>query len=77
MLSLKPGLTALVGENDAGKTAVIDALQYVLGTRDQEQLRVDETDFHRPAEGEQADQITIRLVFRDLTKADRGAFARF
>ena len=77
VLSLKPGLTALVGENDAGKTAVIDALRYVLGTRDQEQLRVDETDFHRPAEGEQADQITIRLVFRDLTKADRGAFAEF
>lgn len=76
-LSLKPGLTALVGENDAGKTAVIDALRYVLGTRDQEQLRVDETDFHRSSKGDQADQITIRLVFRDLTKADRGAFAEF
>lgn len=76
-LSLKPGLTALVGENDAGKTAVIDALRYILGTRDQEQLRIDETDFHRSSEGEQADQITIKLVFRDLTKADRGAFAEF
>lgn len=76
-LSLKPGLTALVGENDAGKTAVVDALRYVLGTRDQEQLRVDETDFHRSSDGDQADQIIIRLVFRDLTKADRGAFAEF
>jgi predicted ATP-dependent endonuclease of OLD family len=26
ILALNPGLTALVGENDAGKTAVIDAL---------------------------------------------------
>ncbi|OCZ94524.1 ATP-dependent endonuclease [Achromobacter xylosoxidans] len=76
-LPLKPGLTALVGENDAGKTAVIDALRYVLGTRDQEQLRVDETDFHRPVEGEQAKQITIKLMFRGLTRADRGAFAEF
>lgn len=76
-LSLKPGLTALVGENDAGKTAVIDALRYVLGTRDQEQLRVDEADFHWSSEGGQADQIEIRLLFRDLTKADRGAFAEF
>jgi len=32
VLSLNPGLTALVGENDAGKTAVIDALRLVLGT---------------------------------------------
>ena len=76
-LSLQPGLTALVGENDAGKTAVIDALRYVLGTRDQEQFRVDESDFHRSPKGEQADQITIRLVFRDLTKADRGAFVEY
>lgn len=76
-LSLKPGLTALVGENDAGKTAVVDALRYVLGTRDQEQLRVDEADFHRSSEGDRADQMTIRLVFRDLTRTDRGAFAEF
>ncbi|WP_337064491.1 AAA family ATPase [Rouxiella badensis] len=36
VLPLNPGLTALVGENDAGKTAVIDAIRLVLGTRDQD-----------------------------------------
>lgn len=76
-LTLQPGLTALVGENDAGKTTVIDALRYVLGTRDQEQLRVDETDFHRPAGGDLAERMTIRLLFRGLTAPDRGAFAEF
>ena len=76
-LFLTPGLTALVGENDAGKTGVIDALRYVLGTRDQEQLRVDEADFHWSLEGGHANEIAIRLVFRGLTKADRGAFAEF
>jgi hypothetical protein len=40
LLSLEPGLTALVGENDNGKTAVIDALRLVLGTRDQESFRI-------------------------------------
>ena len=74
-LTLTPGLTALVGENDAGKTAVVDALRYVLGTRDQEQLRVDEADFHRSSGGAPADQMTIKLVFRGLTKTDRSAFA--
>ncbi|MDO9235185.1 MAG: AAA family ATPase [Aquabacterium sp.] len=76
-LTLTPGLTALVGENDAGKTAVIDALRYVLGTRDQELLRVDEADFHRSSGGGPADQMSIKLVFRGLTKSDRGAFAEF
>jgi putative ATP-dependent endonuclease of OLD family len=77
VLPLQPGLTALVGENDAGKTAIIDAIRYVLGTRDQEFLRVDESDFHRPAGGERATQIAIRLTFRGLTPGDRGAFAEF
>lgn len=76
-LTLQPGLTALVGENDAGKTTVVDALRYVLGTRDQEQLRIDEVDFYRSASGDTAEQITIRLVFRGLTTADKGAFAEF
>lgn len=78
VLTLNPGLTALVGENDAGKTAVIDALRLVLGTRDQDVLRVDPVDFHQAAPGaERADQIVIRLTFRGLTIADRGAFSEF
>ena len=64
-LPLNPGLTALVGENDAGKTAIIDALRLVLGTRDQDMLRVDPVDFHQSAPGaERAEQIVIRLTFR-------------
>lgn len=78
VLPLNPGLTALVGENDAGKTAVIDALRLVVGTRDQDMLRVDPMDFHQATPGgERADQILIRLTFRGLTIADRGAFAEF
>lgn len=77
VLPLKPGLTALVGENDAGKTAVVDALRFVLGTRDQELLRVETTDFHRPPSGQQAEQIRIRLTFTALTVHDRAAFAEY
>lgn len=77
VLPLKPGLTALVGENDAGKTAVVDALRFVLGTRDQEFLRVEATDFHQPPGGEQAEQISIRLTFEALTVHDRAAFAEY
>lgn len=77
-LALNPGLTALVGENDAGKTAVIDAIRLVLGTRDHELLRVDAGDFNQPVGGQiRADQIFIRLQFRELTLADRGAFAEY
>lgn len=51
VLALKPGLTALVGENDTGKTAIIDALRLALGTRDQEFFRIEDSDFHLPPGG--------------------------
>lgn len=76
-LSLKPGITALVGENDAGKTAVIDALRLVLGTRDQESMRLEFTDFHQSTSGDRASEIVIRLTFSGLTSADRSGFAEY
>jgi putative ATP-dependent endonuclease of OLD family len=77
-LALKPGLTAMVGENDVGKTAVIDALRLVLGTRDQEVLRLEVTDFHL-ANGadDRAEEITIRLTFKGLTALNQSAFAEY
>ena len=78
VLPLKAGLTALVGENDTGKTAVIDALRLVLGTRDQEYLRVQESDFHcPPRSGERRREIAIRCQFRGLSEWDKGAFAEY
>ena len=77
-LSLRAGLTALVGENDTGKTAVIDALRLVLGTRDQEYFRIQESDFHcPPGGGNRQSEIHIRCQFRGLTQRDKGAFAEY
>jgi len=77
-LHLKAGLTALVGENDTGKTAVIDALRFVLGTRDQEYFKVQESDFHHaPGTGERSKEICITCQFRGLTANDRSAFAEY
>jgi putative ATP-dependent endonuclease of the OLD family len=78
ILFLSAGLTALVGENDAGKTAVIDALRFVLGTRDQEYFRVEDRDFHWPDEAkERRTEIRIRCKFDGLTAHDKGAFAEY
>src|SRR5262245_5071127 len=78
VLPLKPGLTALVGENDAGKTAVIDAIRLALGTRDQEYLRIEENDFHQPAAGgPRREEIRIRCKFDGLTHADKAAFVEY
>lgn len=78
VLPLTAGFTAVVGENDTGKTAVIDALRFVLGTRDQEYSRIEDHDFHWAlGEGERRKQIRIRCKFDDLSISDKGAFAEY
>ncbi|SPF78099.1 ATP-dependent nuclease [Pseudoprimorskyibacter insulae] len=78
VLPLSPGLTALLGENDAGKTAVIDALRFIFGTRDQEYYRVQDSDFHWPAgSAERRNEIRICCRLDDLSPKEQGAFAEF
>lgn len=40
------GVNVLIGENDSGKTAIIDAVRYVLRTKSGETIYMDEKDFH-------------------------------
>lgn len=73
-LLLRPGLTALVGENDAGKSAVIDALRFVFGTTDQEWSRLEDTDFCSEARSR---EIRIVCKFEGLSAADKRAFVEY
>ena len=76
-LPLQVGLNTLVGENDAGKTAIIDALRIIFGTRDQESLRPTTEDFHYSPEGFQAKEFSIEALFIDLSLAEQRAFADY
>ena len=77
-LPLETGLTALVGENDSGKTAVIDALRFVFGTRDQEYFRIQESDFHWSQQnGKRQTEIKISCLLMGLTAREKGSFAEY
>lgn len=73
-LPLRPGLTALVGENDSGKSAVIDALRHALGTTDQEWYPLGESDLHG---GDSSKDIKVICKFQCLTDAEKRAFLEF
>jgi putative ATP-dependent endonuclease of OLD family len=76
-LSLRLGLTALVGENDAGKTAVIDALRFALGTTDQDWFRLEDTDFRPGANAKHFKEIKIICKFEGLSDEDKRAFIEY
>lgn len=66
-----PGVTVLIGENDCGKSTVIDAIRYVLGTTDQSWQRVELSDYHQ----ENTDnEIHITITFSNLTVREKAAF---
>lgn len=76
-IDLQPGVTALVGRNDSGKTAFIDSIRYALLTRDQEYIRVQPEDFHIDANGEQATEIYIFCKLTGLSDSEKGAFIEY
>ena len=75
VLHFQPGLNVLVGPNNVGKTAVIDALRALLAGHDEPYPRLDAEDIHRPKNGSPpAGAITFEYVFRDLTLDDEADF---
>ncbi len=72
VLPIRPGLNVLAGENDAGKTAVIDAIRLTLGTTSQEFLRISEEDFHLSGDTRATD-FTIRCRFADIDEGVGGS----
>jgi len=81
-LSINPGLTAIIGENDEGKSGIIDAIRFVLGTNDHNYSRIEDSDFHwsetSTSDGCEiniANEIWIQCKFTDLSVSNMGDFA--
>ena len=71
IIPFKKGLNVLVGENDSGKSAVIDAIRIALGVTDQSWYRIENSDFY----GEDTDrEICISCKFSNLNDIEQAAF---
>lgn len=73
-LTLSSGLNILVGPNDAGKSAIIDAARYVLWTRGDEYIRPDVHDFHIDSSGIRVCDFVVRCTFDGLTADEQSRF---
>lgn len=72
-LVLQPGLNALAGENDGGKSAIIDAIRFCLWTTSQDYHRFTADDFHCGAGG-RVTTLRIRCKFDGLDVTDQASF---
>ena len=58
-LKFQPGLNALVGPNNVGKSAVIDTLRTPLASHEEPYPHLDIADHHRTLEGELGGNISF------------------
>ena len=69
-IAFPPGLTVIVGQNNSGKTAIMDALRLMLFPgRDYDALRINEDDFRQKSDNA---PIEISCVFCDLNLTDEA-----
>ncbi|CAM3283854.1 MULTISPECIES: ATP-dependent nuclease [Paenibacillus] len=62
VLVLNKGLNVLIGENDAGKSTVIDAIKFVLLTQSREYSRLEKEDFHNDS-----NELKIECIFKGFS----------
>ncbi len=71
-LHFTKGLNVIIGENDSGKTAIVDAIKLVLKTHSYDYIRVEDKDFHN-----NANRFRIELIFIDLSPNEAKNFTQW
>jgi len=71
-LDFNSGLNVLIGENDSGKSAIIDAIRLVMKTHSYDWLRIDDDDFHVGQ-----NRLRIELTLADIKPEEGKNFTEF
>ena len=73
-IHFQKGVNVLIGENDSGKTAIVDAIRYVLRTQSGEFIQFEDKDFYQDLDGNRKDEFKIECVFDGVNEQDAGLF---
>lgn len=76
-ITFHKGLNALIGENDSGKTAVIDAIKLVLLTQSNEYIRPTDEDFYQSPEGDTCTEFKIDCTISGFTQEEAKNFIEY
>ena len=71
-LALTPGLNVLIGENDSGKTAILEAIKIVMKTHAYERMLLEGDDFF-----DGSNELRIELLIKGLTTSEASHFTEW
>jgi len=72
-IDFDPKLNLLIGPNDSGKTAIIDAIRYVLGTQTFDAIRFEDEDFYED-NYQRTTELKIECIFSGFNEIEAGQF---
>lgn len=72
-VNFNDGLNVLIGENDSGKSTIIDAIKHVLLTQSHEYLRFDDRDFYKNETGRK-EELKIECTFQGFEISEAANF---
>lgn len=74
-VEFQDGVNVLIGENNSGKTTIVDAIRLVLKTQSQDFFQVEEKDFFQKEASEyRATELKIECTFKGFTHHDAAHF---
>ncbi|AVK51230.1 hypothetical protein AXY43_26230 [Clostridium sp. MF28] len=73
IVNFNSGLNLIVGENDSGKSTIIDAIKIALGTQSYDNVRIEENDFYKGSSKRQ-ENLKIECKFEQLSDIECGKF---
>lgn len=74
-VTFNKGVNVLVGENDSGKTAIVDAIRYVLKTQSLEFIPFEDKDFYKETnKSEREDELKIECTFKGFSNEEAAHF---
>jgi len=76
-ITFHKGLNALIGENDSGKTSIIDAIKLVLLTQSNDYIRATDEDFYTDSDGNSVNEFRIDLVLSDFSEQEAKNFIEY
>lgn len=76
-INFHKGLNALIGENDSGKSTIIDAIKIVLSTQSDDYIKISEDDFFTDSSGHSATEFSICCTIEDFKPEEVKNFIEF
>ena len=72
-VKLNPHVNVLIGANDSGKTAIVDAVKIILGTQTYDPIRLTDEDFYKSGQNRRS-ELKIECLFSDFSSIEAGQF---